>query len=78
MMKIISVIQVYFSYKVSVIGCSGPVGSNQNQLGQIDSDLVGIGKSSFCARFMYPDQVLFLPLRVKDKLFVRLNFAKNG
>ena len=47
-----------FSYKVSVIGCSGPVGSNQNQLGQIDSDLVGIGKSSFCARFMYPDQVL--------------------
>ncbi|CAG5095953.1 Oidioi.mRNA.OKI2018_I69.XSR.g14414.t1.cds [Oikopleura dioica] len=43
------------SYKVSVIGCSGPVASNSNQLGG-DSDLVGIGKSSFCARFMYPDQ----------------------
>ena len=47
-------------YNVSVIGYSGPISTNQNSQIDSSSELDGVGKSSFCARFMYPHQVKIL------------------
>ena len=49
-------------YNVSVIGYSGPISTNQNSQIDSSSELDGVGKSSFCARFMYPHQVKILKI----------------
>ena len=43
-----------------MIGFSGPVEEKEKRKDHSDSIIDGIGKSSFCARFIKPHQVRFL------------------
>ena len=51
------VIIIDYSYNISVIGFSGPVEEKEKRKDHSDSIIDGIGKSSFCARFIKPHQV---------------------
>ena len=62
-------------YNISVIGASGPIPCQNAQVCQ-SSELDGIGKSSFCARFMYPDQDEY-SMMDKRSIINSIDFASN-
>ena len=59
---------------MSVIGYSGPISSSDVQVSQ--SELDGTGKSSFCARFMYPNQDEYSSMD-KRSIISSIDFASN-
>jgi len=49
-----------------VIGFSGPVEEKEKRKDHSDSIIDGIGKSSFCARFIKPHQVKISTVGTRD------------
>lgn len=63
-------------YNISVIGYSGPIPTQNASQMVSSSELDGIGKSSFCARFMYPNQDEY-SMMDKRSIINSIDFASN-